>query len=218
VPAAGCWPSSSFFGFRLKMPIPLSPLRSPRGSGEYRTPGHTLRGQEGGDQVTDPQFPVSSEREALCGFLDQQRGALIRKVQGAGDEAARTAPTVSSMSLLGLIKHSAIWEHRWFEVIFAGHRVPGEWPDTGETEDEIDAAEWRIGEHDTTDGWVARYREQAEVSRQITAGRELGTPCAFPDLAQYNLRWVLLHMIEETARHAGHADIIRETLDGTRGL
>jgi Protein of unknown function (DUF664) len=53
--------------------------------------------------------------------------------------------------------------------------------------------------------------------RQITAEWDLGTPCAWPPLAHRNLRWVLLHMIEETARHAGHADIIRETLDGSRG-
>lgn len=56
------------------------------------------------------------------------------------------------------------------------------------------------------------------ISRHITAGMELDAPCARTDLADRNLRWVLLHLIEETARHAGHADIIRETLDGTRGM
>ena len=65
---------------------------------------------------------------------------------------------------------------------------------------------------------MASYREQAAISREITAGLELDAPCARADLADRNLRWVLLHLIEETARHAGHADIIRETLDGTRGM
>jgi Protein of unknown function (DUF664) len=59
--------------------------------------------------------------------------------------------------------------------------------------------------------------EQASISRQIAAERDLDTPCAWPPFAHRNLRWVLLHMIEETARHAGHADIIRETLGGSRG-
>ncbi|MGH3157594.1 MAG: DUF664 domain-containing protein [Streptosporangiaceae bacterium] len=65
---------------------------------------------------------------------------------------------------------------------------------------------------------MARYREQIEESRAVVAQLDLGTACAWPKLAHRNLRWVVLHMIEETARHAGHADIIRETLDGSRGI
>ena len=64
---------------------------------------------------------------------------------------------------------------------------------------------------------MARYEEAAETSRQIVAAMELDAPCARPDVIDCNVRLVLLHMIEETARHAGHADIIRETLDGSRG-
>jgi|SRR5580698_10436030 hypothetical protein len=123
--------------------------------------------------MTTPQFATTSEREALCGFLDLQRAALIRKVDGISDADARRAPTASSLSLL---------------------------------------------ERDTVEHWVASFSEQASISRQITAERDLDTPCAWPPLAHRNLRWVLLHMIEETARHAGHADIIRETLDGSRGI
>jgi Protein of unknown function (DUF664) len=123
--------------------------------------------------MTTPQFATTSEREALCGFLDLQRAALIRKVDGISDADARRAPTASSLSLL---------------------------------------------ERDTVEHWVASFSEQASISRQITAERDLDTPCAWPPLAHRNLRWVLLHMIEETARHAGRADIIRETLDGSRGI
>jgi hypothetical protein len=79
-------------------------------------------------------------------------------------------------------------------------------------------ADFGAGEDDTVPDLVAYYQEQVAVSREITAGLALDTPCAASDFARQNLRWVLLHMIEETARHAGHADIIRETLDGSRGI
>jgi uncharacterized damage-inducible protein DinB len=167
--------------------------------------------------MTAPEFATATEREALCGFLDLQRAALIRKVQGVGDADARWAPTASSLSLLGLLKHCALWERRWFQNIVAGRSFPGEFPELEVPEDEMDAEDFRVGERDTVEHWVASFNEQASISRQITAERDLDTPCAWPPLAHRNLRWVLLHMIEETARHAGHADIIRETLDGSRG-
>ena len=75
-----------------------------------------------------------------------------------------------------------------------------------------------VGEHDTVDDWVEKYREQIEQSRAVAASMDLDSTCARTDLIDCNLRYVLFHMIEETARHAGHADIIRETLDGSRGI
>ena len=158
---------------------------------------------------------MSTERDALGGFLDLQRDGLIRKIEGVSDADARRTPTASALSLLGIVKHCALWERRWFQVVVAGQRFPGEWPEgdyTGMAEDFV------VGEQDTVEDWVASYREQAAISREITAGMKLDAPCARTDLADRNLRWVLLHLIEETARHAGHADIIRETLDGTRGM
>jgi hypothetical protein len=164
--------------------------------------------------MDDLSFSILTERDALCGFLDVQRAALLRKVDGVSDTDARRSPTVSSLSLLGLVKHSALWERRWFQVVVAGRVLPGEWPESGRaawrTED------FRVGEDDTVARWVRYYGDQVAVSREITAGTELDAPCARQDLVARNLRWVLLHLIEETARHAGHADIIRETLDGTR--
>jgi uncharacterized damage-inducible protein DinB len=159
------------------------------------------------------EFPITSEREALNGFLDLQREALIRKVEGLPEADARKAPTASSLSLLALIKHSAIWERRWFQVLLAGREFPGEWP---EAEDDTEP-DLQVSESDTVDYWVGYYREQIEASRAVVAERDLDAPCASPVVARRNTRWVVLHMIEETARHAGHADIIRETLDGRRG-
>jgi len=167
--------------------------------------------------MTAPEFATATEREALGGFLDLQRAALVRKVRGVSDADARTAPTASSLSLLGILKHSTLWERRWFQNIVAGRSFPGEFPELEVSEDEMDAEDFRVDERDTVEYWVASFNEQASISRQIVAERDLDIPCAWPALAHRNLRWVLLHMIEETARHAGHADIIRETLDGSRG-
>ena len=76
--------------------------------------------------MTAPEFATATEREALCGFLDLQRAALIRKVQGVSNADARKPPTASSLSLLGLLKHCALWERRWFQNIVAGRSFPGE--------------------------------------------------------------------------------------------
>ena len=156
----------------------------------------------------------SSEREALAGFLDDQRSALVRKVQGVSESDARRVPTASSLSLLALLKHSAIWEERWFQGVVAGRPLPDGWPERGS---DVPDADFVVDAQDTVEQWMARYREATEVSRGIAAAQDLDAACARTDVLDGNLRWVLLHLIEETARHAGHADIIRETLDGSRG-
>lgn len=156
-----------------------------------------------------------SEHEGLGNFLDAQRIGLIRKVEGVSDELARQTPTASSLSLLGLIKHAATWEQRWFQVIMAGRQSPDGWP---EVIPEPRDAELIIGDGDIVSHWIAVYREQIEKSNAIAASMDLDDPCARRDIIECNVRYVLFHMIEETARHAGHADIIRETLDGARGI
>jgi uncharacterized damage-inducible protein DinB len=144
-----------------------------------------------------------------------QREALIERLQGVSDEDARRTATVSSLSLLSLIKHSAIWERRWFQVVAAGRTFPGEWPEVRSKEVDVT---FRLNDEDTVESVVADYREQIAASQEILGSLDLEAPCAWPEMAHQNLRWVALHMIEETARHAGHADIIRETIDGTRGF
>ncbi len=154
---------------------------------------------------------AETERAGLCEFLDLQREALIGRLQGVSDEDARRAPTVSSLSLLSLVKHSAIWERRWFQVVVAGRSFAGEWLDVLPQ----DENGFRLDDDDTVETIVAYYRQQIAASRKILKSVDLDAPCAWPNLAG-NLRWVAVHMIEETARHAGHADIIRETIDGGR--
>jgi uncharacterized damage-inducible protein DinB len=156
-----------------------------------------------------------SEYGALENFLDAQRTGLIRKVEGVSDELARQVPTASSLSLLGLIKHAATWEQRWFQAIMAGRPLPDRWP---EVAPEPHDAELIIRDGDTVAHWIEVYREHIATSNAIAAATDLNASCVRTDLVECNLRYIMLHMIEETARHAGHADIIRETLDGSRGI
>jgi hypothetical protein len=158
-------------------------------------------------------FSIANERDALNAFLDRQRNALIKKARGVSDADARQAPTASSLSLLSLLKHSTAWEARWFQGVVAGRALPDGWP-AREIEDE----EFLLDDTDTVDDWIRRYEEAVEISCEIVASMELDDMCARSDIVESNVRCVLLHLIEETARHAGHADIIRETLDGSRGL
>lgn len=96
----------------------------------------------------------------------------------------------------------------------AGRDFPNEWaPEDRDGEDPT----FTLAEEDTIESVVADYRLQIAGSKDILGSLDLETPCAVPDQAHNELRWVALHMIEETARHAGHADIIRESIDGARG-
>lgn len=80
------------------------------------------------DEKHRTQMP-GSEREALEGFLDAQREAVISKIEGLDDATARQAPTASALSLLGIVKHCGLWERRWLQVVVAGRKFPGEWPE-----------------------------------------------------------------------------------------
>jgi hypothetical protein len=130
-------------------------------------------------------------------------------VLGLTDEQARATPAASRLSLGGLIKHSARTEARWVIAGIAGEPLPGLWP----IEDW--PADFAPEPDETLAGLLRYYAQTADRTGQIVAAvADLGQPSAVdPDKS---VRWVLLHLIKETARHAGHADIIRETLDGQR--
>jgi hypothetical protein len=159
-------------------------------------------------------FSTATERDALRSTLDWVRDALVRKIDGVSDTDARSTPTVSSLSLLSLLKHAAVWERRWFQIVFAGRDLPDRWPTVRDPE----GATFALDDDDTVESVLAYYREQISISREILADGDLDARCARTDLADDNLRGVAMHMIQETARHAGHADIIRESLDGSRGV
>lgn len=156
---------------------------------------------------------VADERTQLLGWLDLQRQLVRWKCEGISDDDAHRAvlPPSPLMTLAGLVSHLRWTEHCWFEVVFLGSGEE-ENPQFGEEED----ADWRM------DGvplarLLDEYERQWARSNEIVAAHALDEPGAH-ELAQgTTLRWMLLHMLEETARHVGHADAVRELLDGTRG-
>lgn len=153
--------------------------------------------------------PVADERDALLTFLGVQRAALRAAVFGLTEEQARSRPAASALCLGGLVKHAARTERRWVVAGVAGQSLPGLWP----IEDW--PADFELTEQETLDGVLAYYAETAGLTTQIVSAiGDLGQPSAINP--EQSARWVLFHLIEETARHAGHADIIRETLDGRR--
>jgi uncharacterized damage-inducible protein DinB len=152
--------------------------------------------------------PVPDERGQLLAYLDVQRRALGAAVRGLTDEQARSTPTASSMSLAGLLKHVVATERRWV-VAGIGQRPEGIWP----VEDWD--AEWRPEPRDTVAQLLADLATVAAETATVVG--------QVPDLAALvpsegsdgcSARWVLLHVLEELARHAGHADLLREAIDG----
>ena len=152
-----------------------------------------------------PPRLYGDERATLTSLLQFQRESLVRKASGVDEAAARASPVGSGTTLLWLMKHMAAAECRWILERFAAidDAVPSEVVTAG---DSMEAA-------------VAGYRESwAKVDAVVEAAPSLDEVCRRPtDEAPVNLRWVLMHLLEETARHAGHADILRELIDGRTG-
>jgi uncharacterized damage-inducible protein DinB len=154
-----------------------------------------------------------NERETLEGALDWYRAVVERKVDGLSLEEARRVMTPTGLSLLGVLKHLGYVERGWFREAFAGEDV--ESVDSGGD----NSAEFVIDPSDTVESVVSFYRDEVERSREIAGGSSLEslsteTPW-FGD--HVSLRWILVHMLEETARHAGHMDVMREKIDGRTG-
>jgi uncharacterized damage-inducible protein DinB len=165
----------------------------------------------------DPD-PSGPERALLCQYLDYQRETVLRKVEGlSGDQLSRTHPP-SDLTLGGLLYHLALVEESWMEVRFLGR--PEREPWIGVDWDADPNWEFRTAASLTPEGVVQRYRDACDRSRQVvSAAANLDELSVQPlsDVRHFSLRWVLLHLIEETARHAGLADLLREALDGTVG-
>ena len=152
-----------------------------------------------------PPRLAGSEAETLHALLRYQRESLVRKVAGLDDTAARWSPVGTGTSLLWLVKHMTRAEITWVLRRFAGQDpdIPGDEP---QPDDTLDAA-------------TAAYRQAWQrVDAVAFDGASLDELCRRPEAdPPVSLRWVLAHLLEETARHAGHADIIRELIDGRTG-
>ena len=160
--------------------------------------------------------PIADERDGLLAFLAQQRDALRLAVQGLTEEQANATPTAGALSLAGLIKHAARTEWGWIADIMLQGAYPGPGMRDWETE-------FRLVEGETLAGMLDLYADvaretEARVAEIADLGQAVPVPKGVPwfpsDVENWSVRWVLFHLIEETARHAGHADIIRESIDG----
>jgi hypothetical protein len=165
------------------------------------------------ERCTEPPMQLA-EREMLEGWLEFHRVTLVLKVEGLDDEQrkARPIPT-STMSLHGLVRHLVEVERWWFREVLDRQDVSEVYC----TDDEPDG-DWFPLDDAVWDDDLARWQEECEVSRQLAAGRSsLDDRGEHPRLGPCSLRWIYNHMIEEYARHNGHADVLRELVDGQVG-
>ncbi|MGK5111246.1 DinB family protein [Geodermatophilus sp. CPCC 205506] len=158
---------------------------------------------------------VADERTQLLGWLDLQRAIVPYKCEGLSEQDARRAllPTSPAMTVAGLVSHLRWVEHCWFEVLFLDRPADGN-PQFGE----VEAADFEVGDT-PLEQLLDEYARQCAVSDEIVAAADLddrGRNAEY-GATELTLRWMLLHVLEEVARHVGHLDVLREQLDGARG-
>jgi Protein of unknown function (DUF664) len=163
---------------------------------------------------TDPPNSAA-EREALDGWLDFHRSTLLMKCQGlTAEQLARRAVPPSALSLLGLVRHMAEVEQAWFRVRFAGQAGL----DYLYCSDECPDGDFDLARAEGAEADLAAFTRECELARAAAAGRSLDDTFVHARRGTtMDLRWVYVHMIEEYARHNGHADILREQIDGVTG-
>ncbi|MEY2444175.1 MAG: hypothetical protein QOE00_755 [Ilumatobacteraceae bacterium] len=159
---------------------------------------------------------VHGERAHVLAYLDQQRSAIRLTAYGLTEAQSRSTPTVSSLSVGGLIKHATAMERGWMDIVLQKK---------ASSENRVDdyRDDFTMGPDETLQQILEDNERCGIATEQILTGiDDLGHPVPVPrdvpwfphDVEAWELRWVLLHLIEEIARHAGHSDIIREHIDG----
>jgi hypothetical protein len=166
--------------------------------------------------------PVANERQALREFLAHQQQAFVAVAFGLTDEQARSTPTVSALSIGGLIKHVTEVERNWMDRVKAAPDFPP--ADTRPMEERMAGHQdgFVMREDETLDQQLTALKAQNAESLRLLHDADLDTAVPIPqdvpwfpkDVKAWSVRWVGHHLIAELSRHAGHADIIRETIDG----
>jgi uncharacterized damage-inducible protein DinB len=162
----------------------------------------------------EPTSPVPTRADVFLGYLDHFRAELVRAARGLPDAALRRSLLPSGWTLLELLKHLTHVERRWLEWGFEGHPVHDPWGDQRD-------GHWYVGAEESLGDLVSGLRHQAAVTRRIVRSHDLA------EVGQPGERWdgeppaslerVLFHLLQEYARHVGHADIVRELLDAEAG-
>jgi hypothetical protein len=156
--------------------------------------------------------PVAAEREMLDAWLDFQRDTLALKCDGlTGEQLRERAVPPSSLSLLGLVRHMAEGERQWFAMVLGREQVPYHY-----YTDDNPEAEFDVGDADVAEAFATWRAECASARARAAAAPSLDAT-GTQDGKDFSLRWIMVHMIEEYARHNGHADLLRERIDGAVG-
>lgn len=165
--------------------------------------------------------PAGDEASILTGFLDFHRATLAWKCSRLDKAGLTTTAATSSITLGGLLKHMSFVEDYWFSYILCGNAPQPPW-DTAEWDRDPDW-DWNSAAQDGSGELFELWRTSVERSRKLVndvladGGPDRLAHRARPDGSMHNLRWIMVHMIEEYARHNGHADLIREEIDGSTG-
>jgi len=162
---------------------------------------------------SDPPY-VADERRRLDSWLDFHRATLLSKCADlTGDQLVQRPVATSTLSLLGLVRHMAANERIWFRIRFAGEDVEGLYESPGYP----DGAEFGLIDAARAEADFRIYLDELQEARRVTRGRSLDETFG-DESVTVDLRWLYAHMIGEYARHNGHADLIRELVDGVTGL
>ena len=170
---------------------------------------------DGGEQDFPADIHTAGDLEMLSGMLDWYRAAVVRKVGGISPATARVSPLRSGTTIAGLLKHLALVEDSWFHDRFAGSPEPEPWASAPWDNDRD--WEFHSAVDDRVEDLVALYETSCDRSRHAAAGHDLDDRATNAPRRAFNLRFAYVHLIEETARHLGHMDILREYLDGSTG-
>jgi uncharacterized damage-inducible protein DinB len=198
---------------------PLIRVAEPESESEH---GVVTKPQHRADRFIDPEFDpreggvsLGDERETLTEYLRGQRLTLQLKCEGlAAAQLACRAVGPSTMSLLGLVRHMAEVERKWFRQRFAGQNVSTRYQSEAEPDGDFDGA---VADAAVVDDAWAAWRDEVAFAEQFASETDLNFVGRDGDGQPISLRELLVHMIEEYARHNGHADLLRERIDGRIG-
>jgi len=171
------------------------------------------------DGFQEPATSIQDPSELIAGYLDTYRDTLLRKIAGLTPEQLRGSILPSGWSPIGLVKHLTYVERRWLRWGFAGEDIGVVW---GDSDPNNPDGPWYVGADETPDAIIDAFHDEITRCRQIIAAhdiRERGVPSDRFDADQPipTLGWILLHLIQEYARHVGQLDVVRELLDGEVG-
>jgi len=168
------------------------------------------------EPISEPPGMLADPGELLSSYLDYYRAVILRKLDGMSEEELRATRLPSGWTPLGLLKHLTHMERRWFRWGFMGEPVVNPWGPAGLGSD------WIVSPEESAARLVAAFEEECKRSRAVVAGARLTDRARSggrfnPPHDHPTLIWILYHVLQEYARHAGHLDIVRELADGSVG-